>query len=67
MTPREMRTLLKAALDSADDYIISSYMLSELYDEVPKDIDATVFTVEIHVFPEEKQKEIIEWLNRETT
>jgi hypothetical protein len=49
----------------ADDAIASLRMLSEIYDNVPPELDCNVAVLEIHVLPEEKREAVMQWLNAE--
>lgn len=49
----------------ADDYVKSTYMLSEIYNDVPPELDCPVRVMEFHFFPKDKCKQVLEWLNRD--
>lgn len=49
----------------SDDAIHTSFLLSDIYDNVPPEIDCYVEVLELHGFPPEKREAVLEWLNRE--
>ena len=52
---------------NSDDAIKRMVYLSELYDDVPPELDVSVSVLELHVFEcsPEKRKKVLDWLNRE--
>ena len=49
----------------ADDVIGRIELLSEVYDNVPEELqDVDISVLELHIFPEDKKEEVLEWLNR---
>ena len=50
----------------SDDFILTSRPLSVIYNNVPEHLqNVEVMVLELHRFPKDKKKEILEWLNRD--
>lgn len=54
------------AWDFSDDVIVSTKKLSEIYNDVPPELDVFIHTMELHIFPDDMRKEVLEFLNRGT-
>ena len=49
----------------SDDYVYCYRRLSEIYDDVSKEVDCMVRVIEFHFFPDNKKEVILKWLNKE--
>lgn len=59
--------LVRRLWKKSDDAIHTTIMLSEIYDNVPKELDILVRVDEFHSFKCDgaKRKKVLEWLNRD--
>lgn len=51
--------------DKSHDVVHTGMMLSDIYDSVPSELDCFIEVLELHMFPEDKKDEILEWLERQ--
>lgn len=59
------REVLRTLLERSDDMRSVTRRLSEIYDDVPPDLDIQVRVLEVHLFScaPEKKKRVLDWLN----
>lgn len=57
--------LVDAFWKKVDDATSRSLLLSELYSDVPPELDCYVQQMEFLLFPSDKRKEIMKWLNKD--
>jgi hypothetical protein len=55
---------LKRVWKKADDCIQTTRLLSDMYSDVPPDVDCPVEILEIHVFDKADRKKALAWLDR---